>query len=108
MLERCSPRYVPGVVVASRTEKKEHPGKPQNPTGSPMGKHQSDRIQVIGGGLLIGQWLPGSPGISDRDERTCIMRMVVKSRPSDQAGECTKIKSGQNDNCEDFITNQEH
>ena len=47
MLERCSPRYVPGVVDASRTEKEEHPGKPQNPTGSPMGKHQSDRMQVM-------------------------------------------------------------
>ena len=64
MLERCSPRYVPGIVDASRTEKEEHPGKPQNPTGSPMGKHQSDRIQVIfvnfliGGKLLIGQLAP--------------------------------------------------
>ena len=58
MLERCSPRYVPGVVDASRTEKEEHPGKPQNPTGSPMGKHQSDRIQIIGGELLIGQLAP--------------------------------------------------
>ena len=36
----------------------EHPGKPQNPTGSRMGKHQSDRIQVIGGKLLIGQLAP--------------------------------------------------
>ena len=58
MLESCSPRYVPGVVGASRTEKEEHPGKPQNPTGSPMGKHQSDRMQVIGGKLLIGQLAP--------------------------------------------------
>ena len=39
-------------------ERREHPGKPQNPAGSPMGKHQSDRMQVIGEKLLIGQLAP--------------------------------------------------
>ena len=34
------------------------PDKPQSPPGSPMGNHQSDRRQVIGGKLLIGQLAP--------------------------------------------------
>mgnify|MGYP006239464155 CR=1 FL=1 len=35
--------------TAPHAREEEHPGKPQNPTGSSMGKHQSDRSQVIGG-----------------------------------------------------------
>ena len=78
MLKRCSPRYAPAVVCASRGREKEHPGKPQNPPenppGSPMGKYQSDRMQVIGGKLLIGQLAPWVTWESDTDVRCFVAR----------------------------------
>ena len=59
---------LPLCVLVGRTERKST--QKANPRThldlqQPMGKYQSDRIQVIGEKLLIGQlaWHPGSPGI---------------------------------------------
>ena len=52
-------RAMPLPLCASGIEReRSRTPKPQNPPGSGMGNHQSDRSQVIGGKLLIGQLAP--------------------------------------------------
>ena len=58
MLEKGSPRYALAVVCLWDREKERERESTQNPPGSPMGKYQSDRMQVIGGKLLTGQLAP--------------------------------------------------